>query len=182
MAEARSRAKTQQYIDQAMGRFLNHPSTVERTKYAWAYLRGLRRLGDDDLCRELKIAVPIVADAPYDVNLADAEHYMYARFLAGDTGDPSVKVLVLGYETAKVVKYASGKEKELRTDSRFPVLPPSMDAVSWGLEGAADGLDDYRAAHNDKLGSMGTATKANWNMVKSQYGGFYKTQTATAGR
>ena len=182
MAEARSRATTQLYIDQAMGRFLDHSSVTERAMYAWAYLRGLRRLGDDDLCRRLQIPVPVVPNAPYDLNLADAEHYMYARFLAGNTGDASVKALVVGYETAKVVKYLRGKEKDLRTDSRFPVLPPSIDAVNWGLAGAEDGLNDYKAAHNGTLGKFGSAGKANWEMVKGQYEGIYKTQTAAAGR
>lgn len=81
---------------------------VERTYYAWAYLRGLRRLGDDDLCRKLGIVVPIVPTAPTDLDLADAEHYMYARFLAGSTGDPTTSTLVGGYEAIKILRLSMG--------------------------------------------------------------------------
>jgi hypothetical protein len=119
MADERDDRKTQAYIDDAFGRFLRIQDKVERSQYAWAYLRGMRRMGDDDLCRQLKIHVQPVATAPTDLNLADAEHYMDARFLAGSTGDPATKSLVYGYELVKVVRYVSGREKDLRTDPAF---------------------------------------------------------------
>jgi hypothetical protein len=74
MADERDDRKTQAYIDDALGRFLRIQDKVERSQYAWAYLRGMRRMGDDDLCRQLTIHVQQVASAPTDLNLADAEH------------------------------------------------------------------------------------------------------------
>jgi hypothetical protein len=169
MANQRDGARTQRYIDEAMGRFLRITPVVERAHYAWAYIRGVRRLGDDDLCRQLKIAVPRVEGAPEDLNLADAEHYLYARFLAGSTGDPSASSLVVGYELWKTVKYVRGREKDLRTDPRFPVLPPSIDAVNWGLQGIQAGLQDYRDLHGGKFGKTGSAIEANRSLATSQY-------------
>lgn len=169
MPNQRDPAKTRAYIDDAMGRFLSHSSIVDRTHYAWAYTRGVRRLGDDQLCRDLGIVVPTVAGAPEDLNLADAEHYLYGRFLAGSTGDPAARTLVIGYELWKSVKFVRGQEKDLRTDPRFPVLPPSVEAVNWGLRGIEDGLQDYRAAHGGKLGKLGSAVEANRALATSQY-------------
>jgi hypothetical protein len=176
MAEERDPFKTLAYIDDALGRFLRIPERVERTHYAWAYLRGMRRLGDDQLCRDLNIVVRRVDTAPTDLDLADAEHYMYARFLAGSTGDPATKSLVYGYELVKVVRYVTGREKDLRTDPRFPVLPPSAEALSWGAKGADDGLQDYRITHGGKTGKMGSAIEANKSFANSQYKNAYSPQ------
>lgn len=173
MADERDDRKAQAYIDDALGRFLRISDKVDRTRYAWAYLRGLRRMGDDDLCRQLNIRVTPVPTAPTDLNLADAEHYMYARFLASSTGDPASKSLVYGYELMKVVRYVSGREKDLRTDPRFPVLPPSADAVAWGAAGVDDGLQDYRESHGGKTGKMGSALEANRCFANGQYKNAY---------
>jgi hypothetical protein len=173
MADTRDPLRAQAYIDDAFGRFLRIPDKVTRAYYAWAYLRGVRRLGDDQLCRDLKIIVTPVDTAPSDLDLADAEHYMYARFLAGSTGDPATKSLVYGYELVKVVRYFTGREKDLRTDPRFPVLPPSVDALDWGATGAEDGLQDYRDLHGGKTGKMGSALAANKTFANGQYRNAY---------
>ncbi|KVC78238.1 hypothetical protein [Burkholderia ubonensis] len=47
-------------------------------------------------------------DRPEDINLAAAEHYMYARFLAGATGDPLVKATPVLYGAKKRVYFALG--------------------------------------------------------------------------
>jgi hypothetical protein len=168
MPDGRDRMLTLRYIDQARGRFLNVQSEVERSRYAWAYLRGMRRLGDDPLCKSLGIAVPVSPTAPGDLNLAAAEHYMYARFLAGSTGDPSSSTLVYGYELWKAVRFVTGREAKLRTDPRFPVLPPSVDSVNWGVRGVDDGLRDYRGEHGGKTGEIGSALRANKDLISGQ--------------
>jgi hypothetical protein len=173
MPSTRNPTHTRQYIDEAQGRFLRFPNVAERTYYAWAYLRGLRRLGDDNLCRSLGIAVPRVSTAPTDLDLADAEHYMYARFLGGSTGDPTTSTLVAGYEVIKVLRLSMGHEKDLRTDRRFPVLPPSMSAVNWGMQGASDGLEDYKSLHGGQLGKAGSALSANKQFADGQYNDAY---------
>ncbi len=173
MTEARDPQKTRKHIDSALGRYLVKTDIVERTKYAWAYLRGTRRLGDDPLCRQLGISPPIVNGAPRDPNLADAEHYMYARFLAGSTGDASVRVLVGGYDLMKAVMFKTKGEAAMRTDPRFPVLPPAMDSVTWGLRGAEDGLKDYAALNGGKSGELGSAFRENREIVSGNFRKLY---------
>jgi hypothetical protein len=173
MSSTRDSARTRRYIDEALGRFMQFRNVVERTYYAWVYLRGLRRLGDDDSCRSLGIAVPNVPTAPADLDLADAEHYMYARFLAGSTGDPTTNTLVAGYEVIKILRLTTGHEKGLRTDPRFPVLPPSISSVNWGMQGASDGLRDYKALHGGQLGRIGSALAANKQFANGQYQNAY---------
>jgi hypothetical protein len=83
--------RTQKYIDDALTKFASKTDVVDRVQYAWAYLRAQRRLGDDPLAKDLGITAPVIATAPNDLDLADAEHYAYARFLAGETGDPATR-------------------------------------------------------------------------------------------
>lgn len=168
MAGDRDPSKTRKYIDDAMERFLSITPVVERAHFAWAYTRGVRRLGDDELCRRLEITVPRIETAPEDLNLADAEHYLYARFLAGSTGDPSTHALVVGYKLWTTVKYARAGEKDLPIDSRFPVLP-SADALNWGLTGVQDGLRDYRNLHRGRLGMAGGALEANRHLATTHH-------------
>lgn len=115
MSQPRSFQKTLRVIDSARGRFLVKRSEVERSRYAFAYLRGIRRLGDDKMCRDLGIVVPIIPSAPTDLNLADAEHYMYGRVLAGSTGGPAAYGLIGGYQAFKAYKFAKGEEKSMRS-------------------------------------------------------------------
>ncbi|HEV2416303.1 MAG TPA: hypothetical protein VGX94_00715 [Terriglobia bacterium] len=163
-------ARTKQYIDDALQRFSSEKDPVERNLKAFAYVRGRRRRGDEPLLKQLGIkSVPDEPAAPLDVNLADAEHYMYARYLASSTGDPSVKALVSGYEIKKLLDSARGTEQQMRTNPRFPVLPPSVEAVRWGLKGTDDGLRQYKDAHGGKIGRIGDALKVNQDFILGQY-------------
>jgi hypothetical protein len=162
-------AATQRYIDDALRRFLPFKDAVDRNARAFAYLRGLRRRGDEPLLKQYNITVPDDPKAPFDESLGDAEHYMYARYLASSTGDPSVKALVTGYEVKKYIDSKRGKLQDARTNPKFPVLPPSQDSVRWGLKGADDGLQDYRDAHNGQTGPLGSAIKANQDFIKGMY-------------
>jgi hypothetical protein len=173
MANQRDPKRTQNYIDEALQKFAGKTNPVERAQYAWAYLRAMRRLGDDPLAKSLGINVPVIAAAPFDVDLADAEHYMYARFLAGSTGDPSTRALVIGYELVKVARYALSDEKSLRTDPRFPVLPPALGAVDWGLSGVKDGLADFAQQNPGKSGTTGAAYQENKDLATGQYKNLY---------
>jgi len=168
MAGERDPGKTRKYIDDAMDRFSSMTPVVERARFAWAYTRGVRRLGDDPLCRRLKLIVPRIETAPEDLNLADAEHYLYARFLAGSTGDPSTHALVVGYKLWTTVKYARACEKDLPIESTFSGHPPA-DAMNWGLTGVQDGLLDYRNLHRGRLGMAGGALEANRQLATTQY-------------
>jgi hypothetical protein len=166
---AHDAALIQKYIDDAYRRFIQFKNPVDRNFRAFAYLRGIRRRGDESLLRQLGISVPDDPKAPFDVNLADAEHYSYARFLASQTGDPSIKALVTGYQVKKYVDSFLGTEQSMRTNPNYPVLPPSMDAVKWGLKGVDDGLQEFKAAHGGQLGKLGDAMTVNEQFLKGQY-------------
>jgi hypothetical protein len=103
-------------------------TVVEKVGHAWQALKARRRDGSHGT----------------DVNLAAAEHYMYNRFLTGTTGDPLTHILPTGYFFKKVLYFALGKEKDMRTDPSNPVLPPSLSSVAWGNQGADDGMVDYK--------------------------------------
>jgi hypothetical protein len=172
--------KIQVDIDDAFRRFLPIRDVVERNLRAFAYLRARRRRGDDALARQLGITAPDDPAAPLDVNLADAEHYMYARFLASKTGDPSIKALVTGYQLKKYLDSLFRTEQKMRTDSRYPVLPPSTSAIAWGLKGADEGLKDYAAAHGGAYGEFGSAFRANQEFISGQYKPKYASGSVTS--
>ncbi len=157
--------QTQLYIDDALTRYSGIADPVDRDRHAFAYLRARRRRNDDPLARSLGIVVVDDPKAPLDESLADAEHYMYARYLANSTGDSSVSLMVRGYELKKRLDFWRGKGQSMQTDPRFPVLPPDAASVTWGVKGADDGLQEYKVAHGGKTGSYGSAISANRGMI-----------------
>ena len=86
---------------------------------AWRHLRLLR---ENHCC---------------DVNLAAAEHYMYARMLVAN-GDFSfaVMILIIGYDFLKLIQLVP------RTGD-CPITRASLSAISWATRGAVDGESDY---------------------------------------
>jgi hypothetical protein len=165
---AHDASATQKYIDDALRRFLPFKDPVERNVRAFAYFRGWRRRGDEPLLRKFQLTVPDDPRAPLDESLGDAEHYMFARFLASSTGDRSVKALAVGYEVKKYIASMRGTLQNARTNQNFPVLPPSQESIRWGLKGAEDGLKEYKDAHSGQYGAVGSAIKANQDFIKGQ--------------
>ena len=160
---------TQKYVDDALRRFLPFRNAVDRNVRAFAYLRGVRRRGDEPLLQKFSITVPDDPAAPFDQSLGDAEHYTYARYLASDTGDANgVRAMVMGYELKKYLESQLGKLQDGRTNQKFPVLPPSGESIDWGLKGVNDGIADYRTAHNGQTGALGTAIRANQDFIRRQ--------------
>lgn len=104
----------------------------ERLGNAWQALKAERR----------------TAGGATNVNLAAAEHYLYARFLASVTGDSAAAALPLGYYLKKKIYFLLGKEASLRTDPSFPSLAPQFGTVVWGQKGVNDGLGDYHREHS----------------------------------
>ena len=78
-----------------------------------------------------------------NLELAAAEHYMYARFLAGSTGDTLVIASPTLYNLKKRLFWALDIEGLMAT-SQYPGLPPSEESVVWGEQGAKDGLRDFK--------------------------------------
>ena len=95
-----------------------------------------------------------------DVNLAAAEHYMYARFLTGTSGDPLVLAAPVGYALKKQVYFTLGIEDWMRTSANNPVLPPSVGSVVWGEMGVADGMKDYQGMNGGGSVRIGGSLEA----------------------
>jgi hypothetical protein len=93
-----------------------------------------------------------------DLELGCAEHYMYARFLAGKTGDPWTVAGGKMYDLLKKSARTVGAEKLIRKHDN-PTLPPHPDLVRWGEQGARDGLQDFRSANPDKPLKTGPALR-----------------------
>jgi len=100
-----------------------------------------------------------------NVELAAAEHYMYARFLAGATGDPAVLLSPNLYNIKKKV-FLKLDIQDLMTTSKYPGLPPSDELVAWGERGAGVGLIDYMGANPATDFKVGEALKP---LVKGSY-------------
>ena len=82
--------KVQAIIDRELVKYLSHEPR-ERTRLAFRSLQE-RRQGPE----------------PLDINLAAAEHYLFARFLAGRTGDPLVRFAPTLYGIKKRAYFALG--------------------------------------------------------------------------
>ena len=93
---------------------------------------------------------------PLNINLAAAEHYMYARFLAGTSGDPSVRLAPTLYGLKKRLYFALGIQEKMAT-TQNPVLPPNDAVERWGTSGASDGLLDYTNTTGKPASNYGKA-------------------------
>ncbi|PAJ79685.1 hypothetical protein [Burkholderia ubonensis] len=108
--------------------------------------------------------------SPEDINLAAAEHYMYARFLAGDTGDPLVKATPILYGAKKRVYFALGIQDKMAT-SPGPVLAPNRSVERWGLKGATEGLRDYSAVNHGQPANRFGASLRSLSKEALRYNG-----------
>lgn len=93
---------------------------------------------------------------PLSTDLAAAEHYMYARYLCGLSGDPSVRLAPTLYGLKKRMYFALGIGDRMAT-TRMPVLPPNAGVERWGTKGAEDGLLDYVATTGKPPTNYGAA-------------------------
>jgi hypothetical protein len=76
--------------------------------------------------------------SPYDTNLAAAEHYMFARYLAHyGIGNPLFMAIQSGsYQLFKLLA------NNRWDDSNSPRTPPSYTQFRWAMQGSADGTGD----------------------------------------
>ena len=96
---------------------------------------------------------------PLNINLAAAEHYMYARLLAGVTGDPLVRYAPVLYGLKKRALFGLGLGQWMATTAQ-PVLPPDDDVERWGTQGATEGLKDYESVRGMAADKHGQAARA----------------------
>ncbi len=100
---------------------------------------GQTRIGFRQLQKERR-----VPGASLDLDLAAAEHYLFARFMvcAGAVSAMQMRALVIGYDIKKWIDRAGGDPNATATTSN-PVSPPDLDVVRWGLSGVSDGSNDH---------------------------------------
>jgi hypothetical protein len=74
----------------------------------------------------------------YDMSMAAADHYLFARYLVGGTLFPAtvVAAFVVGYDLLKT----SGIRGKT---GNCPPVPADMSVVGWGLDGVMDGQSDF---------------------------------------
>ncbi len=80
--------------------------------------------------------------AQLDVNLAAAEHYLYARSMGIDEGalnGIATTVLAMGYDAIKKAAFAVGMEEHLAADDGA-ISEPTWESTVWGVKGGIDGL------------------------------------------
>ncbi len=117
-----SDTRVQTYINEAMRTCGNNPNE------AWSSLYMQRQNTD-----------------PNDTNveLAAAEHYMYARWMvsSGETNEYVMRTLTLGYDAVKIAGYFPPIWL-IRWFAGHTWTPPSTDSIRWGMRGCSDGSND----------------------------------------
>ena len=120
------------------------PTVVEINRLSWQLLKTVIR-GDP------------AHQYDHDFDAAAAEHYMYIRFLAGATGDPTCHTAPALYGLKKVVDQLFGRLQAGQAQGGHPVLPSNPYIVAWGQQGVLDGLADYKAENKGATYKIGTA-------------------------
>lgn len=133
---------------------------------------------DLDTVREGWQRLKVCRDSGQSTNLelAAAEHYLFARLIAGNDGDTEYRDFPKFYESLK--SWASRVELEsyLQTSSE-PVSPVSADVTSWGKAGVDAGLEDYEVRTGEKPSNKwGSYAKA----ITVSYAYYYKYLPQTA--
>jgi hypothetical protein len=132
---------------------------------------ALDNIGNGDACcgkvevgfRNLQ-AARRVRGASLDLELAAAEHYMFARFMVctGTVSAMQMRALVIGYDIKKWIDRARGNPNAAATTGN-PVSPPNKHVVRWGLKGVVDGQTDHDRCNKD-------ASPPLWRSLEEVFG------------
>ncbi len=79
-----------------------------------------------------------------DLNLAAAEHYLFARYLASLDGDINYRNAPKWYETFKSYTNQAGFIGRIQTSDQ-PTSPTNADVTRWGENGVEKGLSEYKS-------------------------------------
>lgn len=104
-----------------------------------------------------------------DLNLAAAEHYLFMRWRASETGDTVFRTLPGWYQTVKGAATWANVEQILRSSSQ-PVSPTDSGVETWGVNGVERGLQEYETRTGKK---PGTGTSALTTALGFSYGKYY---------
>ena len=85
-----------------------------------------------------------VAGASLNMDLAAAEHFLFARIMVctGFVSPTQMRALVVGYDAKKWIDRLRGTPNATAVTAN-PVSPPDKDVVRWGLAGVAEGSADH---------------------------------------
>jgi hypothetical protein len=123
--------KVQMYVNKALAENVHQKSYEHRLLGAFGSLYAQR--GRED---------------PNDENLelAAAEHYMYARYqvYSGETQATVMEMLTVGYDAMKVLSYLPLFYLFRRFIVKHSWTRPSTDIIRWGLKGCQDGEANRR--------------------------------------
>ncbi len=111
--------------DSDLASLLSKNYSIGKVEHGWERLKACRDAGKS-----------------LDLNLAAAEHYLYARYRTSDDGDTNYRNLPRWYETVKRAATKVGLESELRSSGE-PVSPPNKSVTGWGNKGVEQGLLDF---------------------------------------
>lgn len=122
------------WIRSALIKYQKKKGSQARLRNAWLLLQGKRQ----------------EKEFQNDLNLACAEHYMFARFSSSIGGTQQVvnavagagmAISIPGYAAVKGIAGLFGKSDSLKSDSG-PVTKPSADQIYWGYRGVFDAQTD----------------------------------------
>ena len=124
---------------------------VSDTKVSALISRYLSNVGNADACcgkvevafRALQAARRLPG-ASLDLDLAAAEHYMFARFMlcTGTVSATQMRTLIVGYDAKKLIDRLRNNPNAAATTAN-PVSPPDADVIRWGLRGVVEGQTDH---------------------------------------
>lgn len=106
---------------------LDKQLTPESTRGSWSRLKSCRDAGES-----------------LNLDLAAAEHYLFARYLAADSGDTSYRHAPGWYESFKSMSSNEAFRAYIRTSDQ-PVSPVAPETRRWGEAGVEAGLKDYQS-------------------------------------
>jgi hypothetical protein len=129
-----SKEKVNQIINEALANGGAGATCCSAVGAAFRYLQKLRQEPGKSL----------------DLDLAAAEHYMYARSLVctGYVSAAQMRVLVIGYDVKKLLD-AQAKDPDKQQVTTNPVAPPNIEIVLWGIWGVEVGQGQHDRCNKD---------------------------------
>ncbi|MBU1052234.1 MAG: hypothetical protein KKC46_00200 [Proteobacteria bacterium] len=103
-----------------------------------------------------------------DLNIAAAEHYLFARLLASEYGDTNLSYMPKWYETLKNIAYKFNIQTFIQASDQ-PTSPTNINVTHWGEKGITKGLIDYTERTGMAASSKGYAIAQSITFVSYLY-------------
>lgn len=126
---------------------------AETIYQSWAFLKACRDAGNS-----------------LDLELAAAEHYLFIRARASETGDTFYKILPSWYNSLKSFANFADLSAHLQTSDQ-PTAPPDADVKRWGEMGVEHGLRDYKTRTSEEPSAKTAAILNGFGFLKLRFYG-----------